>query len=103
LPSTEDKGAPEQIGEILARVLKETGLLDRKKQDELQDAWRDVAGPQVAGHTSIYSLRSGVLTIGVHSAPLLQELEVFQREELLGALRERLRRPQVEDLRFRLL
>ena len=77
--------------------------LDGGKQDELVLAWRDVAGPRVAQHTKVRSFRAGVLVVGVDSAPLRQELEVFQREELEKALRERLSGVFVEKLRFTLL
>ena len=52
--------------------------------------------------TGISSFRGGVLTIDVGSAPLKHELEVFQREELLAALRERLSGTFVSELRFNL-
>lgn len=94
---------PEAIGDILKRVLAASGVLDRKKQDDLVLAWRDVVGPRIAEHTRVRSFRSGVLTVGVDSAPLRQELEVFQREELEKALRHRLSGAFVEKLRFTLL
>ena len=91
------------MGEILARIMKESGLLAGEKQSELIRAWCDVAGPSVTAHATVRSFRGGVLTIAVESASLRQELQVFQREELLAALRERLRSVFLEDLRFTLI
>jgi hypothetical protein len=96
-----DRGGPaEKVGDILKRVLKDAGLAGPDRQIELSAAWRDVAGHEIAGETSISSFRGGVLTIGVGSAPLKHELEVFQREELLAALRTRLGGTFVSELRF---
>jgi hypothetical protein len=97
-----DKG-PERIGEILPRILAESGLLPENRQREIEKVWNTVAGPQTAGHTRVISFRSGRLTVGVDSAPLRQELEVFRREELLKALREVMKGVCVEEIRFRLL
>jgi predicted nucleic acid-binding Zn ribbon protein len=83
-------------------VLKDAGLTGPDRQMELTAAWRDVAGPRIADETGISSFRGGVLTIDVGSAPLKHELEVFQREELLAALRERLSGTFVSELRFNL-
>ena len=100
-PSRPGSG-PEPIADILARVLRETGL-DRRRQSDLVDAWVDVAGPAVAARTRIGTFRKGVLVIEVDSSALKQELSLFQREELLAALRERMKGTFVEDLRFRLI
>lgn len=96
-------GEPERLGEILARVIEDTRLFSRREQEDLVGAWRDVAGPDIAVHTTVRTFKAGVLTVAVDSAPLLQELTVFMREELLRGLRERLGGIHVEDLRFRLV
>ena len=94
---------PERLGEILPRVLKEAGLLPEGRQREIETTWRDVAGPNVAAHTRVISFRAGRLTIGVESAPLRQELELFRKEELTKGIRSALGGVFVEELRFRLL
>jgi hypothetical protein len=94
---------PERLGDILPRVLEEAGLVPERRQGEIVKAWESVAGPMVAAHTRVISFRSGRLTIGVESAPLRQELELFRREELTKGLRSALDGVFVEELRFRLL
>lgn len=102
-PESERRGGnPERIGDILARFMRESGLLKTAKQNELIRAWRDVVGTGLAAHTKVRSFRSGVLTIAIDSAPLRQEMELFQREELTKALRERLSGLYVRELRFTL-
>ena len=100
---TSERGGPaERVGKILERVLKEHGLSRPKEQVEIDLAWRDVAGPEVAAETVVLGLRKGVLTIEVASAPLLSELTTYQREELLMALRTRWKGTYLQDIRFRL-
>ena len=94
---------PERLGDILPRVLKEAGLVPERRQGEILDAWEAVAGPMVSAHTRVISFRAGRLTIGVESAPLRQELELFRKEELTKGLRSALDGVFVEELRFHLL
>ena len=102
-PSSKDRGGPaERVGDILKRVLKDAGLDRPEKHGEIAEAWRDVAGPDVAAETVVLSFRKGVLTIQVSSAPLLSELTTYQREELLAGMRVRLAGTFVDQLRFRL-
>ena len=99
----ERRRGPERIDSILARFLAQSGLLDGDKHQKIREAWQDVASDEVASLTKVLSFRGGTLTVGVESAPLYQELETFQSEELLRGLRERLRGVHVERLRFRLV
>jgi len=102
-PSSKDRGGPaERVGDILKRVLKDAGLDRPEQHGEIAEAWRDVAGPDVAAETVVLSFRKGVLTIQVSSAPLLSELTTYQREELLAGLRVRLAGTFIDQLRFRL-
>mgnify|MGYP003572907581 CR=1 FL=1 len=95
-------GRAERVGDILKRVLRDAGLDRPEQYGEIAQAWRDVAGPDVASETSVQSIRKGVLTIVVTSAPLMSELTTFQRDELLMALRARLTGTFVHELKFRL-
>ncbi len=97
------KRGPEALGDILKRVLRESGFADRKSGDEITEVWREIAGPETGSHTSIYAFRSGIVTVAVDSAPLCQELDLFRKEELLDALRQKVRGSYVRELRFRLV
>jgi predicted nucleic acid-binding Zn ribbon protein len=94
---------PEGLGEILARALKEAGVRGPSRDSSLDDAWREVVGEDVARHSRVSSLRKGILTVEVFSAPLREELEVYRREELLRALRGRLGGVGPDRLSFRLV
>jgi predicted nucleic acid-binding Zn ribbon protein len=73
----------------------------RRVNRDLLAAWEEIAGPELSSHTRVRSLRRGLLTIEVDSSPLCHQLASFRREELLVALKEKVRGTEVSDLRFR--
>ena len=56
-------------------------------------------GTEAAERSRILGWDGAVLKIAVRSAALRQELETFQKADLLAKLREKLNRP-LDDLRF---
>ena len=99
-------GAPERIGKLLERLLTDTGLVTPERLSNLETAWREVVGEQIAAHTRIESFRGGMVTVAMDSAPVRQELELVGREELLVVFREKLAAgsgPFVRELRLRVV
>ena len=92
---------PEPIGEILSRLFAARGWGRRQERLQLEDAWAEAAGPEVAPHTRVAALRRGVLEVLVGNAVLLQELAHFQKRRLLERLRRGLPAATITDLRFR--
>jgi predicted nucleic acid-binding Zn ribbon protein len=92
---------PESLGEILGRLFTARGWGRRQGRLHLERAWADVAGPEIAAHTRLGSLRRGVLEVQVGNAVLLQELSHFHKRRLLEQLRRRLPEQPLTDLRFR--
>jgi predicted nucleic acid-binding Zn ribbon protein len=99
--SPEDR-EPERIGDLLVPLLKELRTIGRRVGRDLHEAWLDVAGPDLGSRTRLHSFRSGRLVVEVDSAALLHELQSFRAPVLLERLRERMPRPCVAELRFRL-
>ncbi len=95
-----EKG-PEPLGEILSRLFTARGWGRRQDRLRLEEAWVAAAGPEIAQHTRVGSLRRGVLEVMVDNAILLQELAHYQKRRLLEQLRGRLPGTPVNDLRFR--
>jgi len=92
---------PEPLREILSRLFTARGWGRRQAQLHLEKAWAEAAGPDYAAQTRVGGLRRGVLEIVVGNAVLLQELAHFHKRRLLEALRPRLPRTPLTDLRFR--
>jgi hypothetical protein len=85
-PSRRPEGA-EAIGSVLGRVLKDLRLEERSRDGALASAWERAAGPELSPRARPVSLRSGVLTVEVDGATLLQEVRGFRAREILSALR----------------
>jgi predicted nucleic acid-binding Zn ribbon protein len=92
---------PENLGEILSRLFTARGWGRRQGRLQLEQAWAEAAGADVASQTSVGALRRGVLEVTVGNAVLLQELAHFHKRRLLEQLRRRLPGQTLTDLRFR--
>jgi predicted nucleic acid-binding Zn ribbon protein len=98
--SDEPRG-PEPLSEILSRLFTARGWGRRQNRIQLEQAWTEAAGADIAAHTWPGALRRGVLEVLVDNAVLLQELAHFHKRRLLEQLRQRLPGTPLTDLRFR--
>ncbi len=92
----------EKLGDLIKPMLKQLKVIGRRVGRDLHEAWLEVAGPDLSRRTRLSSFRSGQVVVDVDSAALLHELQNFRRGDLLARLRERLPRPHISELRFRL-
>lgn len=89
---------PAALSDILSGLVSQFGI-GRKREDELEEFWEEIAG-ETAPYSTVGGVRRGVLEILVSDAIFMQEL-LFQKEELLQRFRERFPEDRFEDLRFR--
>jgi hypothetical protein len=94
-------GNPHKIGDVLGAVMAKYGLTATTARAELERAWLSIAEPELRDHTRLGALRRGVLEILVDNSMLLQELEGFRKQELLGRLKETVRHSTLSGLKFR--
>jgi hypothetical protein len=103
------RGLPEQpfprdtsqpVGPVLAKLLKELGLADRVREEEMIRSWRDIVGDFLAEHSLPRRLVDGVLQVRVLQPAMRYEMETTWRAEIVRKLRERFGR-SVRDVRFR--
>jgi Dna[CI] antecedent, DciA len=95
-------GAPESVGQILARVVRGSGITKTRRGTSIADLWARAAGPELAAETRPSTLRQGVLTVEVRSAALLAELAGFRTDEMLTRLLAEDSSGRITGLRFRL-
>jgi predicted nucleic acid-binding Zn ribbon protein len=96
-----DQGrGPELLGHLLPGLLRARGISRQSPVGKIHDVWVEMVGEEVSKHTLVRGCRSGVLGVEVDSAPWLQELASFRREEILERLQERLPDVQVHDIKF---
>ena len=89
------------IGDLVRNLLRSPAHRQRKRlYEEIGPLLRERLG-DLADDVKPLSLRSGTLTLGVESAPLLHEIAAFRRDDLLAFLKARLGPEKVRDIRLR--
>lgn len=76
---------PENIGEILRKVLKKRNIPHTPTDRRLIDLWREAVGPQIAARTLPETVKRGALHVRVSSPVWLHQLQ-FLKEEILCKL-----------------
>lgn len=93
---------PVPIGKVLSELIALKGLARVQGVAQLQEAWRIVAGIEIATKSTVIGLSRGVLQIGVASQAMLSELAGFHKYELLKLMQTQHPHLKVKDLKFRL-
>lgn len=88
------------LGEAIREFFSREGLAARGGKVDLEAAWRQAAGEATAARTTLGVVKRGVLCIGVDSAPLLHELNSFQKKQLTEAMRALCPKAGIVELRF---
>lgn len=89
---------PNVIHDLLSRA--EASYADTSHR--LWDVWEEAVGPEIARRSYPLELRRGRLTLGVASAPWMQQLSLL-RERLRDAVNQALGTELVREVRFRLV
>lgn len=93
---------PQPLKGVLSELITLRGWARSRGNAQLQQAWRQTAGPQFAGSTRAVAIKNGILHVGVGNSPLLSELNAFHKHELLLSLQKNNPELRVRDLRFKL-
>jgi predicted nucleic acid-binding Zn ribbon protein len=72
-----------------------------KRNKNLREKWKMVAGEVISGHTEVGMVKSGVLYIEVDSAMWLHHISSFKKEELLASIQNEFKRGYISDIKFR--
>lgn len=93
---------PQRLSQALSELIAFRGYARVQGNAQLQSAWTAVAGATIARQTRALTVKRGVLTILVSSAPLLSELAGFYRVAFLEKFHELHADLRIRDLKFRL-
>ena len=93
---------PQPLCIALAELIALRGFARVRSDDELQSAWKKVAGDELAAQSRPLQMVRGVLTVSVSSAPLLNELVSFRSAELLQRMKQLYPHLKAKSLKFRL-
>ena len=96
-----DEHAAEAISSIISRWIVRSRARERLGKGSIFGRWPEIVGEEIASATRPVRLASGVLTVEVASAPLLQELSTYRRLEILEAMRALPEFRTIRDIRFR--
>jgi hypothetical protein len=86
------------IGKIINQLIDEYRLRDKLIQVNLPHAWEKLMGSAIAKRTMDISLRNGVLTIRISSAPLRNDL-IFEKENIKARMNEELGGEFIQEVR----
>ena len=90
----------EQVGDVIRKFLRQSGLESPLNEFRLVDAWRDVVGPTISKYTLNLYIRNQTLVVHLSSSVLRQELQM-QREMLVRHLNEKVGACVIVDIIFR--
>jgi hypothetical protein len=97
----EDRGHL-HISRALAELIALRGFAKPQGDAQLQAAWDQAAGSEIAPHTRVGELSRGTLQIQVANAALLAELNGFHKTAILKSLQQTRPELRVKSLKFRL-
>lgn len=93
---------PEKVSDMIAKVVKRSGLEDVMWERNLLEKWEDIVGQDVAKHTRPGSFEHGVLTIYVDSSPWLSVLEREFKPAILKSLQNGIDQKNIKSLHLKL-
>jgi len=94
------KKRPSSIADVLADVLKDTGIAARVEQAGIIPEWSALVGPQIANVTEPMSITAdGTLFVNVTTNAWMNELSLLE-PELLRALNGKSERAPVKRIRW---
>jgi hypothetical protein len=93
---------PLPLSVALSELIALRGFARVRGDNELEAAWKTVAGPEIAAQTRPLLVSRGVLSISVENAPLLSELASFEGPQLLQKLKQQYPHLKIKNLKFKL-
>lgn len=98
---TTDPG-PLHVSKALSELIALRGFARVQADAQLQAAWDQAAGTEIARLTKVGSLSRGTLQVLVSNAALLAELNGFHKSNLLVSLQQTRPEYKIKHLRFKL-
>lgn len=87
------------IGDVLARILKKTGMRLPVEDNRLKDAWKRTVGAMIAAQTSPERIKDGTLFVKVSTSIWMHQLQ-FLKQDILGKFQTECQAEPVERLHF---
>ena len=93
---------PSSLGLAISQLFQLKGYANSQTDAALTDTWRRIAGERIGSRSSVLGVTRNVMSIGVGSAALVNELVAFHKAQFLKAMQEAYPHLKLRDLKFRL-
>ncbi|MCQ2291065.1 MAG: DUF721 domain-containing protein [Bacteroidales bacterium] len=90
----------QSVGDIINQVLRQERLDVRLDEQRALAMWPELVGPGINRYTTARSVKDGVLTFTISSAPLRNQL-MLSRSSLITRINEALGREVIKEIIFR--
>lgn len=90
----------QSVGDIINQVLRQERLDVRLDEQRALAMWPQLVGPGINRYTTARSVKDGVLTFTISSAPLRNQL-MLSRSSLITRINEALGRDVIKEIIFR--
>lgn len=96
------KTKPEQIADIIERVVGKAAKNRQREQENIETAWLASVDEKVKKHTKISSLKDKTLRVNVDSSAWLFELRNKHKKDILAKLKQKAGEKKIKDIRFKI-
>ncbi len=100
--TAQKKAEPHHVGKVLSELIALKGLARVHGTEQLQQAWRSVAGDDFGRKSRVIELTRGILNVGVSNSAVLNELAGFHKQSLLEQLQQQFAHLKIREIKFRL-
>lgn len=101
-PEADDLSANIHLAEaFVTAILRSAGAEEGLHEDQVKEAWKDLAGDFISRHAEPVSMKGGHLVLRVTQPAMRFHLEQM-KPMLLGRIRERLGEDKVKSVKFAL-
>ena len=90
----------QSVGDIITQVLRQERLDTRLDEQRALAMWPDLVGPGINRYTTGRTVKNGVLTFTISSAPLRNQL-MLSRSSLISRINEALGHEVIKEIIFR--
>jgi len=90
------------VADCLQEFFDRSGVGFMMQHPHLHAAWCEIVGDLIARQARIVAFRGGTVDVAVDSSTLMHEIQ-FHRAALLQDLREKVRKPFISNIRFKVV
>lgn len=90
----------QEISALIPDIIRQTGIADRLRLDEVVAAWRGIVGDFLAQSSQPDSISRGVLCVRILQ-PAVHHALMMEKGKILARLKAHLGASAVKDIRFR--